>query len=100
MSAAALELIAVRKLGSGKVHRAEVAASDLLPATHCGAACTLVALDSVATLCGVVLRGHSVIQIPEGDALESWRRNRGVCKPCELLAARAAAVQPPEEQRQ
>ena len=87
MSAAAT--VAVRRLGSGKVHRARIAAADLLPATHWGAPCTAVALDAVATLCGVVLRGHDVIQIPEGDALDSWRRNRGVCKPCELLARAA-----------
>lgn len=79
--------IAVRRLGSGKVHRADVAPHDLLEVTHWGAACTVVALDSVATLCGCVLRGGDIIEIPAGDALESWRRNHGVCKPCERIAA-------------
>jgi hypothetical protein len=78
--------IAVHRLGSGKVHRANVFSGDLLPATHWGAPCTSIALDSVATLCGVVLRGRDIIQIPEGDALDSWRRNRGVCKPCERIS--------------
>lgn len=85
-SAATICDIAVRRLGSGKVHRADIAPDDLLPATHWGAPCTVVALDSVATLCGVVLRGRDIIEIPEGDALDSWRRNRSVCKPCERIA--------------
>lgn len=77
--------VAVRALASGRVHRADVAPRDLVEATHWGAPCTLVNLDSVACLCGVVLSRRQVIRIPEGEKLDSWRRNRGVCKACERI---------------
>ncbi len=79
-----LRSVAVRSLGSGRVHRAEVNDSDLLAATHWGAPCTVLALETVACFCGVVLK-RDVIQIPEGEALESWRRNHSICKACERV---------------
>lgn len=81
------DVVAVRSLGSSRVHRAEVAAADLVEATHWGAPCTLVALDRVATLCGVILRRGDVIRIP-ADKLDSWRAGRNtVCVACERIEA-------------
>lgn len=75
--------VSVRAMGSGKVHHARVGEAFLYPAEQFGApytACT----PPVVARCGVVLRHWPIVVIPEGDALESWRRNRNVCRACEF----------------
>lgn len=84
MSAAGF--VAVRALASNRVHRAEVARSDLVAAYLWGAPCTLVDLPEVACLCGVVLRGRQVIRIPD-EHVDSWRKQRHVCIACERVEA-------------
>ncbi len=79
--------VSVRRLGSGKVHHARVTESAFYEATHWGALFTGID-DPIVALCGSVLKG-TLVRIPNGEMLESWRRQRSMCRTCEFLIKQA-----------
>lgn len=81
--------IAIRALGSGKVHFARVDERMLYPATQWGAEYTAVT-PPIVVRCGVVLKTRPLVKIPGGESLDSWRRQKSVCRACDFIVGNEA----------
>lgn len=82
----AVEPIALRQLGSNRVHLAVVPAGALLDGSMLGAPCELVVAPVIA-LCRRTLRG-ALVRI-SAELVADNRRNGRLCRECELVGEQA-----------
>jgi hypothetical protein len=77
-------LVAVRRLGTERVHFALVMPETIRAGAHFGAPCEWIDAP-VSSWCRRTLRGR-LVHIPRGEMLDSWKRNGKVCRECVLIA--------------
>jgi hypothetical protein len=83
---AGLEIVAVKRIATERVHFAMIMRSTLAPAKMLGCPITLVA-SPVTAVCRTTLRG-AVLVIPD-DKLANWRRHGKICAGCLAIAQEA-----------